>query len=72
MSTYSADDGPFGDLAAEGSGAEHDPEVAEAFAEGVGVDPTPEQIARYNELTGAADANPGAPGGLDRDSDVTT
>lgn len=53
--TSPGDDGPYGELAAEGSGAAHDPEVAEAFAEEVGVDPTPDEIAHYNELTGASD-----------------
>ncbi len=35
------------------AGQEHDPEVAEDYAESVGVDPTPEEIQRYAELAGA-------------------
>lgn len=35
------------------SGAAHDPEVAEAYAEAVGVDPTQEEINAYLALAGA-------------------
>jgi hypothetical protein len=33
-------------------GSEHDPEVAEAYAESVGVDPTPEEIDHYLAMEG--------------------
>lgn len=32
--------------------SEHDPEAAEAYAESVPIDPTPEQIDRYLEIEG--------------------
>lgn len=35
------------------SGFDHDPEVAEAYADEVGVDPTPDQIEHYQDLSGA-------------------
>ncbi|WP_219418216.1 hypothetical protein [Pseudonocardia nigra] len=33
-------------------GSEHDPEAAEAYAESVSVDPTPEEIDTYLEIAG--------------------
>jgi hypothetical protein len=30
----------------------HDPEVAEEYAESVGIDPSPDEIRRYQELLG--------------------
>ncbi len=35
---------------------EHDPEVAEAFAESVPIDPSPEEVSHYLELVGAPEA----------------
>jgi hypothetical protein len=35
-------------------GSAHDPEAAEAYAESVGVDPTPEEIDTYLQLAGDA------------------
>jgi hypothetical protein len=32
---------------------EHDPEVAEAYAESVGVDPSPDEIQEYLKIVGA-------------------
>ncbi|WP_147431966.1 hypothetical protein [Motilibacter peucedani] len=47
---------------AEPSG-EHDPERAEEYAESVGVDPSPDQVEHYQELTGDGpdDGDPSAP-----------
>ena len=45
---------------AEGSGL-HDPEVAEEYAESVGVDPTPEEIDKYQELVGDAPSEEASP-----------
>ncbi len=48
-------------------GSPHDPERAEAYAEEVGTDPTPQQIDAYLALEGEpslaeqAEARPGAP-----------
>lgn len=33
-------------------GSEHDPERAEAYAEAVGVDPSPQEVDRYLEIAG--------------------
>ena len=44
-----------------GAGAAVDPEVAEEYAESVGVDPTPEQINEYLSLEGAAPLGSEAP-----------
>jgi hypothetical protein len=33
-------------------GSEHDPERAEAYAESVGIDPTPQEIDTYLEIAG--------------------
>ncbi|NHC46396.1 hypothetical protein [Motilibacter aurantiacus] len=38
--------------------AEHDPEVAEDYAESVGVDPTPDEVEHYKELVGDPTAEP--------------
>lgn len=35
-------------------GSGHDPEQAEAYAESVGVDPTPDEIDHYLAIAGAA------------------
>jgi hypothetical protein len=35
--------------------SEHDPERAEQYAESVPVDPTPDEIEHYTELTGETD-----------------
>ncbi|HKR50489.1 MAG TPA: hypothetical protein VJT72_13120 [Pseudonocardiaceae bacterium] len=35
-------------------GSEHDPEVAEAYAESVSVDPTQDEINEYLKIAGAA------------------
>lgn len=35
--------------------SEHDPEAAEAYAESVGVDPSPDQIEHYQDLVGDVD-----------------
>lgn len=43
------------------SGAEHDPEVAEAYAESVGVDPTQDEINAYLALAGAEPLDEPAP-----------
>ncbi|HEU0128738.1 MAG TPA: hypothetical protein VFQ48_09060 [Pseudonocardiaceae bacterium] len=42
---------PFAGTAEPGS--EHDPEAAEAYAESVGVDPSPDEIEEYLEIAGA-------------------
>jgi hypothetical protein len=42
---------PFAGTAEPGS--EHDPEAAEAYAESVGIDPSPDEIEQYLEITGA-------------------
>lgn len=44
-----------------GAGAAFDPEVAEEYAESVGVDPTPDQIDEYLSLEGAAPLGSEAP-----------
>jgi hypothetical protein len=36
-------------------GSEHDPEAAEAYAESVSIDPTPQEIDTYLEIAGATD-----------------
>jgi hypothetical protein len=36
-------------------GSEHDPEAAEAYAESVSIDPTPQEIDAYLEIAGATD-----------------
>jgi hypothetical protein len=41
---------PFSGTAEPGS--PHDPEAAEAYAESVGVDPSPQEIDRYLEIAG--------------------
>jgi hypothetical protein len=33
-------------------GSEHDPERAEAFAEAVGIDPSPQEVDTYLEIAG--------------------
>jgi hypothetical protein len=35
-------------------GSRHDPEAAEAYAESVGIDPSPDEIDEYLEIAGAA------------------
>jgi hypothetical protein len=35
-------------------GSWHDPEAAEAYAESVGIDPSPDEINEYLEIAGAA------------------
>jgi hypothetical protein len=40
--------------------SEHDPERAEQYAESVPVDPSPDEIERYTELTGDTDEAPEA------------
>lgn len=35
------------------SGSEHDPEVAEAYAESVGIDPSHDEINEYLKIAGA-------------------
>ena len=35
-------------------GSEHDPEAAEAYAESVGIDPSPDEINEYLKIAGAA------------------
>jgi hypothetical protein len=34
------------------AGSEHDPERAEAYAEAVGIDPSPQEVDRYLEIAG--------------------
>ncbi|NHC16503.1 hypothetical protein [Motilibacter deserti] len=41
-----------------GTNPEHDPEVAEDYAESVGVDPTPDEVEHYKELVGDETADP--------------
>ena len=36
----------------------HDPEVAEDYAESVGVDPSPDEVEHYKELVGDDSAEP--------------
>lgn len=36
------------------SGSQHDPEAAEAYAESVGIDPSPDEINEYLKIAGAA------------------
>lgn len=36
-------------------GGEHDPEAAEAYAESVSIDPTPQEIETYLHIAGATD-----------------
>jgi hypothetical protein len=43
--------------------SEHDPERAEQYAESVPVDPTPDEIDHYTELTGEADETAESAGG---------
>jgi hypothetical protein len=43
---------PVADTAEPGS--EHDPEAAEAYAEAVGIDPSPDEIDEYLKIAGAA------------------
>lgn len=53
--TVPSDQTPFTSPVTPGTaepGSEHDPERAEAYAESVGVDPTPEQIDAYLALEG--------------------
>jgi hypothetical protein len=35
-------------------GSEHDPEAAEAYAQSVGIDPSPDEINEYLKIAGAA------------------
>ena len=35
-------------------GSEHDPEAAEAYAQSVGLDPSPDEINEYLKIAGAA------------------
>jgi hypothetical protein len=35
------------------SGSRHDPEVAESYAESIGVDPSPDEIQEYLKMIGA-------------------
>lgn len=35
------------------SGTQHDPEAAEAYAESVGIDPSPDEINEYLKIAGA-------------------
>jgi hypothetical protein len=35
-------------------GSQHDPEAAEAYAESVGIDPSPDEINEYLKIAGAA------------------
>ncbi|MFY9805752.1 MAG: hypothetical protein WCC38_06940 [Pseudonocardiaceae bacterium] len=36
------------------AGSQHDPEAAEAYAESVGIDPSPDEINEYLKMAGAA------------------
>lgn len=39
-------------------GSEHDPEAAEAYAESVGIDPSPDEINEYLKIAGADPLTP--------------
>ena len=47
-----APDEPLPDAGTAEPGFEHDPERAEAFAEAVGTDPSPQEIDTYLEIAG--------------------
>ncbi len=42
-------------------GSEHDPEAAEAYAESVSIDPSPDEINEYLKIAGAAPLDDTAP-----------
>lgn len=49
-------------------GSEHDPEAAEAYAESVGIDPSPDEINQYLEIAGAQPLGADAPPADDREA----